>query len=75
MSTAPVENLELRALEQRERIQRTALELVSKVDRTKQKLNVEYMVREHLGSAVAAAGTVAFLLGFAVVGIFLPSRR
>lgn len=70
MSAAPVDNLELRALEQRERIHKTALELISKVDRTKRQLSVTNLAREHLGGMSAVVSGLAFLLGYAITGIF-----
>ncbi len=70
MSTAPRENLELRASQERERIHRTALELMSKVDETKEKLSPAYNVRLHFGRAAAAGSAVAFILGYAIAGAF-----
>jgi hypothetical protein len=70
MSAAPVDNLELRALEQRERIHKTALELMSKVDRTKEQLSATNLVREHFGGASAVVSALAFVLGYAFAGIF-----
>jgi hypothetical protein len=70
MSAAPVDNLELRALEQRQRIHKTALELISKVDHAKEQLSPTHVVQNHLGSAAAVAGAIAFLVGYAITGIF-----
>jgi len=70
MSAAPIENLELRALEQRERIHKTALELISKVDQAKEQLTFPYILRRRFGQICAAGSAVSFLLGFAIASAF-----
>jgi hypothetical protein len=62
--------LEIRALQQRERIHRTALELISKVDDAKQRLTLSYNVRAHFAVTSLIAVSVAFLCGYAVAGVF-----
>ena len=46
-ASATPEKLEVQAHAQRERIHRTALELISKVDDAKQRLTLSYNVRAH----------------------------
>jgi hypothetical protein len=71
MSASPSpERLEIRALQQRERIHRTALELISKVDDAKQRLTLSYNVRAHFAVTSLIAVSVSFLCGYAVAGIF-----
>ena len=71
MSASPSpERLEIRALQQRERIHRTALELISKVDAAKQRLTLSYNVRAHFAVTSLIAVSVSFLCGYAVAGMF-----
>jgi hypothetical protein len=62
MSASPSpERLEIRALQQRERIHRTALELISKVDDAKQRLTLSYKVRAHFAVTSLIAVSLSFL--------------
>jgi hypothetical protein len=71
MSASPSpERLEIRALQQRERIHRTALELISKVDDAKQRLTLSYNVRAHFAVTSLITVSVSFLCGYAVAGMF-----
>jgi hypothetical protein len=71
MSASPSpERLEIRALQQRERIHRTALELISKVDDAKQRLTLSYNVRAHFAVTSLIAVSVCFLCGYAIAGMF-----
>ena len=71
MSASPSpERLEIRALQQRERIHRTALELISKVDDAKQRLTLSYNVRAHFAVTSLIAVSLSFLCGYAVAGMF-----
>ena len=71
MSASPSpERLEIRALQQRERIHRTALELISKVDDAKQRLTLSYNVRAHLAVTSLIAVSISFLCGYAIAGMF-----
>jgi hypothetical protein len=71
MSASPSpERLEIRALQQRERIHRTALELISKVDDAKQRLTLSYNVRAHFAVTSLIAVSISFLCGYAVAGMF-----
>ena len=66
MNTVPSspEMLEQRAAEQRERIHRTALELISKVDHAKQQLSIDHNVREHFGLASLIGCSLSVVGGY-----------
>jgi hypothetical protein len=71
MSASPTpERLEIRAHQQRERIHRTALELISKVDDAKQHLTLSYNVRRHFAVTSLVTIAVSFLCGYVLAGIF-----
>ena len=71
MSASPSpERLELRAHQQRERIHRTALELISKVDDAKQHLTLSYNVRRHFAVTSLVAIAMSLLCGYVLAGIF-----
>ncbi|HUO14741.1 MAG TPA: hypothetical protein VMX38_07130 [Verrucomicrobiae bacterium] len=75
MSTAPSpETFELQAEQQRHRIQKTALELISKVDHAKEQLaenlSLKHQVKKHFGVAVLITSGVAFFLGYSLVAGF-----
>ena len=71
MSGSPTpERLEIRAHQERERIHRTALELMSKVDDAKQRLTLSHNVRAHFAITTLLTVAVSFLSGYAVAGIF-----
>ncbi len=75
MSTsATPERLEVQALAQRERIHRTALELISKVDDAKRHLTLSYNVRTHFGITTGVAAAICFLCGYAIAGMFIETR-
>jgi len=69
MSGEPVENLELRAVEQRNRLHQTTSELKGKIAKTREQLDPARNVREHFGGIAAAAGALALLVGYGVAGI------
>jgi hypothetical protein len=71
MSAAKSDSLELRALMQRDRIHRTALELRGKVDEAKERLSPAHNVREHFGAAVSIASVLTFLSGYALGTAFM----
>jgi ElaB/YqjD/DUF883 family membrane-anchored ribosome-binding protein len=58
------EHLEQRAHEQRQRIHRTALELVSKVEHARQRLTPAYNVRRHFLTSVLIASAIAMVSGY-----------
>lgn len=70
MTAAPSEPLELRASEQRERIHRTAVELILKVDQTREKLSPAYNIREHFKAVLGLGALIAFVTGYTVAGAF-----
>ena len=65
-----IENLELRALEERHHLHERATELKSKITETRDTLSVERQTREHFGPAALAAAGVGLLSGFFFAGIF-----
>jgi len=70
MSTTRVENLELRALEQRNRLHKTAGELKTKVTAARAKLQMSRNVRQHLFGVSVFVSLVGFLLGYGLAGMF-----
>ena len=70
MSAAPIEHLELQASQQRERIHQTALELISKVDETKEQFSPANILHRNFGRASAAVSVVGFIFGYLVAGAF-----
>ncbi len=70
MSTQPVEDLQLRALEQRNQIHQTVLELKHKVSETRERLDVKRNVREHFVGVSVAAASISLVLGYAVTHMF-----
>jgi hypothetical protein len=69
--TTSSDTLELRALMQRDRIHRTALQLMDKVDEAKEQLSLAHNVREHFGIASLVAGGMTFLAGYAIASALL----
>ncbi len=71
-SAMPADMLELRAAEQRRRIQSSMLELRGKIE---DKLDVRKRASEYVVPASGAAVLVGLLLGWGVAGMFsAPSR-
>lgn len=77
MSAEPhlqIENLELRALEERHHLHERATELKSKITEARETLtetmSVERQARRHFGPAALAATGVGLLSGFLFAGIF-----
>ncbi len=73
MNAATADTLELRALMQRDRLHRTAHELIGKVDQAREQLSPPYIVREHFGAAVLLASTTTFVAGYVVATVFARS--
>lgn len=73
MSPEPVENLELRAVEERQRLHQTTIELKGKLAETREQLDPATNVRKHFAIVAGALGAVALILGYGVAGMF--SRR
>jgi uncharacterized protein YeeX (DUF496 family) len=70
MSTKPVQDLQLRALEQRNQLHRTVEELKSKVSETRERFDIQRNLREHFAAAAAIAAGVTFLVGYGVGNMF-----
>jgi len=70
MNTLPIESLELRALEQRNRLHQTTTELKTKVAAAREKFAISKNVREHLVGASIVLSLVGFLSGYGLAGIF-----
>jgi hypothetical protein len=73
MNTLPLERLELRAIEQRARLHKTAGELRSKVAVTREKLDISRNAREHFVGAAVGVSLLGFLTGHGLAGIFTRS--
>lgn len=70
MSAEPVENLELRAVEQRNRLHQATSELKGKIAETREQLDPARNVRKHFAGVAAAASALALLVGYGVAGMF-----
>jgi hypothetical protein len=70
MSSMPLENLHIQAIEQRNRLHKTAEELRTKVDETKDKLRVDKQARDHFLGASIIAAVVGFGVGYLSGGMF-----
>jgi hypothetical protein len=70
MSTQPLESLELRALEQRNRLHQDARELKEKIAAAREKLSVERNVREHFTTAALVVTIAGLLAGHGFAGMF-----
>lgn len=70
MSPEPVDNLELRAVEQRNRLHRTTTQLKGKIAATREQLNPSRNVRQHFVGIAVIASAVAVAAGYAVAGMF-----
>lgn len=66
----PIENLELRALEQRQQLHQRATELKSKIDDTRENLSLTNQSREHFAPAAVAASLLGLVAGYAFTGMF-----
>lgn len=65
-----IENLELRALEQRNRLHNTAAELKEKVLFTRKKFDVSKQAQKHWIAASVGVSVIGFLSGYALAGQF-----
>ena len=70
MSVVPMDNLELRALEERKQLHERAAELKSKLSETRENLSIDSQSRKHFGAAAAVAGVTGILAGFTFAGFF-----
>ena len=70
MSTQPLENLELQALQQRNQLHERATELKAKVSATREKLDFRRNAREHFVGLGVVLGAICLISGYAVAGLF-----
>ena len=70
MSPMPIESLELKALEQRSQLHRTASDLRAKLSRTREKLSLSNQVHDHLLAVSLVAGAVGLVSGYGVAELF-----
>jgi hypothetical protein len=70
MSSLPIENLELRALEQRNHLHERAAELKTRIRATRESLDILEIARRHFVGAGLAVSAVGLLAGYAVGGLF-----
>jgi hypothetical protein len=70
MSPQAVEDLELRAIEQRNRLHHTTAELKWKITATREQLDPAKNVREHFIAVAAGVSAVALLVGYGIAGMF-----
>jgi hypothetical protein len=73
MNGKPLESLELRVIEQRARIHKTADELKAKVAVTRENLDITKNAREHFAGASLAVSFLGFLMGYSLAGVFTES--
>lgn len=70
MSIQPVDDLALKAIEQRHQLHERAEELKGKIQDTREKLDIKRNARERFVPAAAVVATVGLLAGFATGGMF-----
>ena len=70
MSIQPVDDLALKAIEQRHQLHERAEELKGKIQVTREKLDVKRNARERFGTAAIVVAAVGLLMGFATGGMF-----
>ena len=70
MSTPPVDNLELRALEERNRLHQTATELRTKIAAVREKVNPVNNARTHFRGVAAVVTAIGLAVGYSFAGIF-----
>lgn len=69
MSTPPVENLELRAIEQRNELHQSAVELKEKIASTREKLDPSNNLRQRFTAVAIIACSIALLAGYGTGGM------
>jgi hypothetical protein len=65
----PVENLHLRAIEQRNQLHHTTAELKAKIVETRERFDVPRNLRRHFPAAAVIAAAVGLLSGFGFGGM------
>jgi hypothetical protein len=69
MSTQPLEDLHLRAIEQRKELHQTTAELKAKINATRQQFDVPRQLRQHFAPVALALAAIGLLSGFRVGGM------
>ena len=75
MSEEPVEKLELRALEERNRLHQTAGELQDKIAKTRETLSITRQAREHFVPASLGVCFLSFIVGYGLAAMFTSRER
>ncbi|HXM65243.1 MAG TPA: hypothetical protein VN911_00820 [Candidatus Acidoferrum sp.] len=70
MSANPLDQLEIRALQQRDQVHGTIEELKGKVEEARAKLDVNTIARNHLLGASLVVSAIGFLSGYGLAGLF-----
>lgn len=70
MSTLPIENLELRAIEQRNHLHKTTDELKTTLLAVREKLDMSKNACENFVGASVVLALVGFLAGYGLAGMF-----
>lgn len=70
MNTTPLDKLELKALEQRNRMHEVISAAKARVEMTRERLDIKSNARKHLPSAVGIATVLGLSFGFGFAGIF-----
>ena len=71
MSTLPIEALQLRALEQRHQLHKTASDLRKRVKETRDRLNLSKQTRDHVIAVSWLASLIGLATGYGLAGIFV----
>lgn len=67
----PIEQLQLRAIEQRRQLHDRAEELKVKISETREKLDVRRQARQNFWGAAGVAAAAGLLFGYAATGAFV----
>ena len=70
MSTEAIQNLELQAIRQRNKLHHSADELRAKIEAAREKLRLSKQAREHFVGASAVVSLIGLALGYGVAGMF-----
>lgn len=70
MSVQPVDDLALKAIEQRHQLHERAEELKEKIQDTREKLDIKRNARQRFGTAAIVVAAVGLFSGFATAGMF-----
>lgn len=70
MNSLPVENLEQRAVEQRNALHQTTAELKAKIIATRERFDVSHSLRRHFAAAAVAVAVIGVASGYRFGGLF-----